>query len=208
LLDVLDHGTFTPLGADREVRVDVRLVFAANESLDDLVAQSRMLNDFVARLGLFRIIVPPLRDRPADIPVLVRNMIAEHAPRLGYADKPLPTVTPSLEQALTEAEWRHNLRELDSVMRRLLVDAGGAHELRVSLLTGDLAFLRRRATRLGRGERAPSIQEAIDERGGNKAQAARDLGISRATLYRHQRVASTSKSPPPTTVIIVRDLDL
>lgn len=186
LLDVMETHSFTPVGADRKIVVDVRLIFAANEDPEALVSGGRMLADFVARLGHFRIELPPLRKRRSDIPVLLANSVALEAPRFGYRDRPPPTISSTLEAALVAYRWPGNLRELDDLVRRLLTDAEGARELDVGLLVGDLERYRGTAspTRLPRGARATALADELRVCEGNKSEAARRLGISRATVNR------------------------
>jgi len=186
LLDVMETHSFKPVGADRKIVVDVRLIFAANEDPEALVNGGRMLADFVARLGHFRIELPPLRERRADIPALLANSVAHEAPRFGYRDRPPPSISRALEDALVAYRWPGNLRELDGLVRRLLTDAEGAREVDVGLLVGDLEQYHGSVppTRLRRGERATALADALRESEGNKSEAARLLGVSRATVNR------------------------
>jgi DNA-binding NtrC family response regulator len=186
LLRAMESRTIRPLGSDVDVPVDVRIIFAASEPLEQLVEAGRMLRDFLPRLGAFRIVVPPLRDRRDDIPLLVRRLIECHAPRRGYACEGLPVPTPALMAALVAYDWPDNVRELDSLIRRLLVDANGAPRLDLDLLTDDLGRYRQHPSRrVARGARRPDIENAIKRADGNKTEAARLLGIGRATLNRH-----------------------
>ena len=84
LLSVVERRAIRPVGADREVPVDVRLVAASNVSLRRLTSDGEFLPDLLDRLGHFRVEIPPLRDRRADIPGLVENFVAAHAPAFGY----------------------------------------------------------------------------------------------------------------------------
>ena len=190
LLDFMETRTYKPVGTDRRVVLDVRLIFAANEDPEALVREGRMLPDFVARLGHFRIILPPLRERRAEIPTLLHNSVAAHAPAFGYRGQPAPSIAPALEDALVAHDWPHNLRELDSLVRRLLVDATGALTLGVDLLVGDLERYRGTPAprRQSRGARVRELADAIRECEGNKAGAARLMGISRATMNREHDV--------------------
>lgn len=188
LLDVIERRVYAPLGTCREVRLTARLVFAASERLEEQVARGSMLADFLPRLGLFSLVIPPLREHVEDIPVLVEAMVRRHAPRFGYPALTPPQPTPALLDALAAYRWPHNVRELDSLVCRLLLDARSSnrpHALDVSLLTDDLS--RFNASPLGGRARRPSpedIQEALRLSDGKKNAAAKRLGIGRTSLYR------------------------
>jgi DNA-binding NtrC family response regulator len=183
LLDVVERRDFRPIGSDRDTRVDIRLVAASNVPLEKEVATGRFLPDLHARLCAFRVRVPALRERRADIPLLVAQSVAAHARRCGYGAP--PTVHPALMDALQRAEWPNNLRQLDSSLHRIIVDADGATELTLdhcedeSLGLWELARADRRLT-------PERIAEAI-EREGSVSAAARHLKVDRSTLHRHQR---------------------
>ena len=188
LLHAVEYGEVWPLGADRAVHVDVRLVAATNVSLEKMVDSGGFLPDLVPRLGACRVRVPPLRERQADLPALVTQLLTASAAACGY--RAPPQVTDELLLALQRAPWPFNLRQLDATLQRLLIDAGGATVLRLDHCSGELAYLRALAPR------APitsaSLREAI-QRAGSVAAAARSLGIARCTVYRHlarQRVHS------------------
>ena len=191
LLHVVERGEFRPIGSDRELRVDVRLVAASNVSLAEEVAKGRFLPDLYARLSSFRVHVPALRERRADIPMLVEQSLAAHARRSGYSA--VPRVHPELMDALQRADWPNNLRQLDAAMHRILVDADGAPELTLdhcedeSLGLHQLAKADRRLT-------PERIAEAIEQEG-SVSGAARRLKVDRTTIHRHQRRLNTSEPP-------------
>ncbi len=184
LLDVIERRAFTPLGTNREVRLNARLVFAASESLEALAAAGVMLADLLPRLGLFQVRVPPLREHCEDIPVLMESMIAHYAARFGYAPGDAPRPTAELLQVLMDYDWPHNIRELDSLVLRLLAEAP-ADRLDVSLLRDELARYNPRATPVRR--KRPSVEDlrdALSRAGGQRKAAAKLLGIGRTSLYR------------------------
>ena len=84
LLHAIEYGEIRPVGSDREVTVDVRIVAATNIPLEQLAQADRFLPDLCARLNTFRIVIPPLRERKADIPALVWEAVRKHAPSSGY----------------------------------------------------------------------------------------------------------------------------
>ena len=190
LLHVVERGEFRPVGSDREVRVDVRLVAASNVPLAEQAANGRFLPDLYARMCSFRVRVPSLRERRADIPMLVAQSLGAHALRCGYGA--VPQVHPELMDALQRAEWPNNLRQLDSAMHRILVDADGAPELTLDHCEDESLSLRQcsRADRVLTPER---IAEAIESEGSISG-AARLLRVDRTTIHRYQRRLSTPPS--------------
>jgi DNA-binding NtrC family response regulator len=176
-LDTVETGRIRPLGSDLDLFVDVRTVAATNVPLESLVELGLFLPDLWSRLKSYRLRIPPLRERRADIPELVEELVARHAESCGYSTP--PRIHPDLMAALTEAEWRYNLREIDDTMHRLLIEARGATELTPSLCTDDLAFLAVRRPKLTRAV----VEQAVCDLG-SVTLAAEALGYSRASLYR------------------------
>lgn len=184
LLHAIEHREIWPVGADRSVRLDVRVVAASNIPLNDLVERGQFLEDLAARLVLFRVKLPALRERRSDIPALVRQFAALRALSCGH-----PTGAPKFDDELLAAlgreDWPYNLRQLDGVVQRLLMEGAmqGARELTLAHCVGELAWLR-----AGEGmSRMPSrevVRERMQELGSATA-VARSLGISRWTVYRY-----------------------
>lgn len=182
LLRAIEERVINPVGADRPLKVDVRLLMATNVSLRSLVADKVFLPDLFARLGQFRIHLPPLRERREDIADLSRYFVAQHAMRLGYSPG-LPTIHADLMSALESAEWEYNLRELDGVLHRLIIESDSAAQLTLEHCVGDLDYLRVRS----RGRPTKASHErvaAMLERTDSIVDAARALGVSRSTVYR------------------------
>jgi two-component system NtrC family response regulator len=192
LLHAIEYGEIRPLGADRDMRVDVRVVAATNVRLEERVASGEFLPDLFARLGTFRIRLPSLRDRRADIPVLVEYYVAQHARSCGY-DGHTPDVDPELMDALTTAEWPYNLRQLDSTVNRLLVEAEGAATITLEHCRDDLEYLRMGIRRFGTPT-LDDIETAIALAGNNVSRAARALGVDRTTLHRKRNLLRQSES--------------
>lgn len=202
LLRVIETGEIYPLGCDRMVRVDVRLVTATNVALEQLVESGGFLPDLAQRVAKFRVRLPPLRERLEDLPALVEDIVAMRAERFGFLAGP-PRVDDDLMAAFVSAPWPGNLRELDHVIQRLLIDAEGAEVLTPSLCTGDLAYLHpsRQAPRRGRALSRAEVECARQRNGGNVTAAAREPGVSRQAIYdalrRQPKEGAASQPPPP-----------
>jgi len=181
LLHAIEYRELRPLGADREITVDARIVATTNVPLASLVEEERFLSDLYSRLLVFRVAVPPLRERRADIPRLVQDCVAFRAPRCRYSVAPV--VHGELMEALKRAEWPYNLRQLDATMHRLLIEADLDPELTLDLCRGNLAYLREESPGQTDSESAAPLEQLITRHGGVSG-AARLLGVDRTTIYR------------------------
>lgn len=186
LLDAVDRKEVTPLGADRPIAVDIRIIAATNIPLGRLVAEQKFLPDLRARLGGFVVTLPPLRERRADIPALVLRFVTLHAARYGYRDSQ-PSVHPDLMDLLATAEWPDNIRQLEGVVRNILLTAEGATILTISHCAN--TELRPSRRRRGAPHTRTSIEAALRATGGKAGRAAAALGVSRATFYRDAHAA-------------------
>jgi DNA-binding NtrC family response regulator len=122
LLRVLQEREFEPLGSDRTVRVDVRVIAATNRDLRQLVADGRFQEDLFYRLNVIPVAMPPLRDRREDIPPLVEHFVQRHATRAG---KRVSGVSPQAMTLLVNAPWPGNVRELENAVERAVVLSPG-----------------------------------------------------------------------------------
>jgi formate hydrogenlyase transcriptional activator len=129
LLRVLQEREFERLGSSRTIRADVRLIAATNVDLPQMVAEKRFRADLYYRLNVFPIEVPPLRERPEDIPVLVRHFVREAGHRL---NRRALWISPSAMDALVSHSWPGNIRELQNLIERALIRSSG-DELQVPL---------------------------------------------------------------------------
>jgi two-component system response regulator HydG len=182
LLHAIEHQEIWPVGADRAVRLDVRLVAATNIPLHDLVSRGCFLEDLAARLANFRVRLPALRERREDIPALVRQFVTLRASTCGHA-KP-PRVDAELMEALRRADWPYNLRQLDGAVQRLLMEAAatGSAEVTLAHCVADLEYLSdARATH----RPTPELVRARMRELGSATATARSLGVSRWTVYRY-----------------------
>ncbi len=122
LLRVLQEREFEPVGADRVERVDVRVIAATNRDLHRLVEEGRFQEDLYYRLQVVPIVVPPLRERIDDVPLLARHFVDKHAARNRW---PVPSIEQDAIHALLEHDWPGNVRELENTIERALVLSAG-----------------------------------------------------------------------------------
>ncbi len=182
LLRVLEDRRVRPVGSEREIPVDVRIVAATNRPLVDDVAAGRFRKDLYYRLQVVEITLPPLRAHKEDIPALVAHFIATLAPRLGVA--PIE-VSDDEMRFLEQYDWPGNVRELRNLVERSLIVGA----LNVTALYQSLG---RSVTAPGNDGDATDLQTlekrhilaVLESVGGDKTQAAQRLGISRRTLER------------------------
>jgi DNA-binding NtrC family response regulator len=194
LLHAVEHQEVWPVGADRSVRLDVRLVAATNIDLETLVARGEFLGDLAARLTGFRVRLPALRDRREDIPALVRQFVGLRAHRCGH-DRHPPRVDVELMEALTAAPWPNNLRQLDSIVQQLLIESTGMDTLTLDHCTGELEFLRD-STSAALPVTPALVRERMMELKSATA-VARSLGVSRWTVGRYLKKCDGSAESCP-----------
>src|SRR5262249_39233361 len=128
LLRVLQEQEFERLGSTKTLKVDVRLVAATNRDLTAMVAERQFRSDLFYRLNVFPLTLPPLRERPDDVPLLGRYFVQQHARKRG---KPVRTIPDKAMALLTRYPWPGNVRELENYIERAVLLSPGA-ELRVS----------------------------------------------------------------------------
>ncbi len=186
LLRALEEGEIRPVGASRPVRIDVRVLAATNVELERAVADSRFRQDLFYRLSVIVVRVPPLRDRRADIPLLVEAFLRNSCARAGRERRLAPE---ALEKLLAYG-WPGNVRELENTIERLVLFSPG-----VTIDVADLPPLMGGAT--------PSVEDrlfadlptldeverryllhVLDAVKGHRTRAAEVMGIDRRTLYR------------------------
>jgi formate hydrogenlyase transcriptional activator len=133
LLRVLQEREFEPLGAERTEHVDVRVIAATNRDLRQLVEDGRFLADLFYRLHVVPIVVPPLRERSEDIPMLVEYFTDKHATRTGKA---IDALEDGVVSWLEQYEWPGNIRELENTIERAVVLTTGSTITRESVTAG------------------------------------------------------------------------
>ncbi len=129
LLRVLQEGEFEPLGSSRTRTVDVRVLAATNRDLELDVRAGRFREDLYYRLNIYPLTLPPLRERPDDIPMLVSAFVKKYAPKLGKTITEIPQHTLRMLQAY---EWPGNVRELENIIERAVILTRG-HVLQVEI---------------------------------------------------------------------------
>ena len=204
LLRVLEDGSFLPVGATKEKRVDIRVVAASNADFPKKIAAGEFRQDLYFRLGRFTVVAPPLRERAEDIPLLAAHFLKLFATEMG---KPVPPMRTDALEALVGHPWPGNVRELKNVIERALIESGG-REIRachLHLMAGP-AFPVATLSSASQGSAtagAPSppaetndrplnleqaelvlIRRALQQADGNVSRAAELLGINRARIYR------------------------
>lgn len=201
LLRALQESEFERVGGIKTLKVDVRLIAATNRDLKKEIAEGRFREDLYYRLNVVPVVLPPLRERADDIPMLVRHFVEKYNKRL---NKKVQGLEPDALEVLQEYGWPGNIRELENMMERMILFADGplilardlpeplkeADTVKIPLATiaasidqgvGDASMkdiVRQAAAELERD----LIGKALLETGGNVTQAAKKLKISRKSL--------------------------
>ena len=189
LLRALQEGEIKPVGGNKPIKVDVRVISATNTDLTSLVKDKSFRQDLYYRLAVLPLHLPSLRDRRDDIPLLVKHFVTRSCER---HHQPLRFVPEKAMKALSKAPWPGNVRELQHYIERAVVTTTGQAILCEDLVTresvDDEVEDLRSATRgaVAQAERV-RIVEALKKTGGNRARAAKLLKISRAGLYNKLR---------------------
>ncbi|HOP95806.1 MAG TPA: sigma-54 dependent transcriptional regulator [Verrucomicrobiota bacterium] len=209
ILRVLQNGTFERVGGNTSIKADVRIIAATNKPLEQAVAARQFREDLFYRLNVVRIHIPPLRERREDVPLLVNYFLKKFARDREGAPK---SISPNVIRTLEMYHWPGNVRELENVIRRALVVSRGdailLSELPPEIVSpaaarpaapsagapedpNELVTLARRLFQWARNDPKlkviPAVErelviQALKETNSNQVQAARILGITRATL--------------------------
>jgi len=185
LLRVLQEREFEPLGSERTVKVDVRVIAATNRNLALLVAEGRFQEDLYYRLNVIPIAMPPLRERREDIPVLVDYFVRRHATRAG---KRVDGVAPDAMAILTELTWPGNVRELENTIERAVVLASQpVLQARDVVLIGSVAPPTSALPSLNLKQNLEwaereTVRRALESNRGVKKDAAEAMGISQRAI--------------------------
>jgi DNA-binding NtrC family response regulator len=204
LLRALETSTFERVGSSQSLRVDVRIMAATNRDLTADIARGRFRRDLFYRLNVIDIVIPPLRERRADIAALVSHFLPSIAARQG---RPPPVLDPAVTAALARYDFPGNVRELIHVLERAVALARGG-PVRLEHLSIEIAAALAAVgdpSPAGASTASPSavqplgaateqfereyIQRALDQVGGHRTRAAELLGISRKSLWERLRDA-------------------
>jgi DNA-binding NtrC family response regulator len=194
LLRALQEREFERLGSTRTIRVDVRLIAATHRNLAAMIREGKFREDLFYRLNVFPIEIPPLRERREDIPLLVHHFVARFARMM---DKRIETIPARAMEALTNAPWRGNIRELENYLERCVILTPG-EELYVPV--DELAHCAveqpMAASSFHEAERRAIIDalRACSGRIGGSGGAAARLGLKRTTLQRKMSRLNVSRS--------------
>lgn len=199
LLRVLQEREYTPVGSTKANRADVRVLAATNRNLGEEVAAGRFRQDLFFRLNVVRIVLPPLRSRIEDIPILVDHFIAHFDAVQG---RRVRSISQPAMNALLRFPFPGNVRELENAIEHAFVLSSGdtielddlpEHILRGIPNAPDLASMTSAAP-LARAE-LDVIRDALRRSSGRKDLAARELGISRSTLWRKMKLHGLASDP-------------
>jgi len=189
LLRTLQEGEIERVGGTKPIKVDVRIIAASNKNLEELVAKGRMRDDLYYRLSVFPIVIPPLRERKEDIPLLVEHFISKYNAELNMQKK---GITDEALKKLMNYEWKGNVRELENVIERAMILSDGEmiteRDINIVPVTpsamefpvnGTLDEVAKAALRIAESKR---IRKALEDCGGNKTRASEVLKVSYKTL--------------------------
>lgn len=188
ILRALQEKEVRPVGGDRYFAVDVRVISSTNKDLAELVSQNNFRNDLYYRLAVIFLTIPPLRNRKEEILPLVEHFIRKHRKK--------STLSPvgfdhTAQQLLLEYSWPGNIRELENAVEHALVMAKGTlltpDDLPVQVVKNHNELRDRSSSNLletSAQAESEAIRDALRRNNGNRTLAARDLGISRVTLWR------------------------
>jgi DNA-binding NtrC family response regulator len=190
LLRVLQERAFTRVGGTEELQADIRVIAATNRDLGELVAAGRFREDLYYRLNVFPVRVPALRERIEDIELLARELCHRTCEKQGRS---VPDFAPEAIELLGRRNWPGNVRELQNAIERAVILAEGTEILAEHFEEPDTgrdaaalpagATLKEVARAAQRRAEEEAIRAALDRSGGNRTEAARELGVSYKTLW-------------------------
>jgi DNA-binding NtrC family response regulator/tetratricopeptide (TPR) repeat protein len=202
LLRFLQEGEIQPLGEQRPLKVDVRIITATNTDLEEMVAQGRFREDLYYRLNVIRLRVPPLRERRSEIPTIVNYYINHYSAKFGRKDI---QITPQAIDLLMVSDWPGNVRQLCNEIQRVVARADDGALLTPEQLSPELKKTSAPTTPSSTVSTLASlpgsalqnvtladaladverrmIADALRKHGGNISRAARELGLTRRGLY-------------------------
>jgi formate hydrogenlyase transcriptional activator len=195
LLRVLQEQEFERLGSTRTIHVDARVLAATSRDLAQMVEDREFRSDLYYRLNIFPILVPPLRERPEDIPLLVAHFTDKYARRM---DKRISRIPAETMDALKRYHWPGNVRELQNFIERAtILTSGSTLQAPLSELQNPSQQVRRRSRTLAETDR-DQIMRALRESQwvlGGPGGAAERLGLKRTTLFYKMRKMGITRPP-------------
>lgn len=191
LLRVIQDKEFEPVGSDKPIKVDVRIIAASNQNLRQNVDNGEFRSDLYYRLAVIPLYIPALRERPGDIPLLLQYF-CHNLERRGYADD--VECGAEAMRMMMDYPWPGNVRELENAVEHALICAVNKKVSPESLPQDVRVYADNRQDRFAEqpaeernGRMRQDIVIALDQAGGNKSKAAESLGIDRSTLWRRMR---------------------
>ncbi len=193
LLRVLQEGEFERVGSSHTIKVDVRIIAATNRNLEEEVRNGRFREDLWYRLNIFPIIIPPLRDRTEDIPLLVDFYVRKIAKRLGRAIETIPEVVMT---ALQNYGWPGNIRELENVLERAVINSSGPKLRLADELARSVKAVPATASKTMEAIERDYIFQVLEQTNwkvSGKDSASEILGLDRSTLRARMSKLSIEK---------------
>lgn len=192
ILRVLEDGEITPIGSEKSIKVDIRVIAASNKDLERMVELGTFRKDLYYRLNSVIIEIPPLRDRRDDIPFLANRFVQDYCMEYGVN---ILNFSNEVMDAFMEHDWEGNVRELKNIIERMVILARNnkSHVIDINLLPDNM--LKNRINRIGKRKNSydlntvvreierKTILNALERTGYNKLKAAKLLNIPRSTLY-------------------------
>lgn len=185
LLTVLQSRQVTPIGSNKAIDINVRLLSATNANIADMIAEGTFRQDLIYRINTVEIQLPPLRERPGDIPLLARHYLGIYSTKY---NKPKLEIEKTALKKLEVYPWPGNIRELQHTIERAVIMSDGP-----ALTTGDL-LLDKKPLQTTTGDTLQKdemekqlIQKAVRKWEGNLTKAADEMGMGRTTLYRKMK---------------------
>src|ERR1700747_2471676 len=196
LLRVLQEREFERLGSTRTKKVDVRVVAATHRDLEEMILEKQFRSDLYYRLNVVPISIPPLRERPEDIPLLVHHFVREAARRM---NKTIDTIPPDTMDALTDYQWPGNIRELENVAERAEILSPGPvlrlspRDLKSRVPPDQSADRYQTLEEVERNHILMTLKETRWVLSGPSGAASR-LGLNRSTLYFRMKKLGITRS--------------
>jgi DNA-binding NtrC family response regulator len=208
LLRVLETFTVTPVGGHEDRKVDVRVLAATSRDIRKMVDEGKFREDLFYRLNVVQVVLPPLRDRPDDIPILVDHFLKEISENKHTQPK---RVSPEVMRRFQQYRWPGNVRELRNTLESMMVLADGdtltERDLpeRIAESAAQTASAKEIPTGMTMEElERLAIMRALDQYGGNRTHAANRLGISVRTLQRKLRQYELERRVKPLTDVMAQ----